>query len=127
MSNDRFKFRAWDKSLGKIVTNFFIDEGYVWSGGIDVTEYFILMQSTNRKDKSGKLIFESDILACKYTKLVISEEYEDISGKTIYKNSVVSWRDRMWIFSEGGISAKEVEIIGNIHENPELLEEKDNG
>ena len=79
-------------------------------------EEAILMQYTGLKDKQGKMIFEGDIIQNKY------KEY-----------FVVEFTDSAWMCNKkvGGLlgwslptlkRTKEcVEVIGNIHENPELL------
>jgi uncharacterized phage protein (TIGR01671 family) len=68
-------------------------------------------QYTGLNDKNGKRIFEGDIFAHPNNKK--------------YKY-VVSWIDDVasfsWFNGDGmGFDNKEIEIIGNIHDNPELL------
>ena len=70
-------------------------------------------QCTGLKDKNGKLIYEGDIVS-----------YKVPSGKY---NGVVRWDKNTggWLKSSGGDALhtyiKTVEVIGNIHENGELL------
>ncbi|MGN1130216.1 MAG: YopX family protein, partial [Ruminococcus sp.] len=72
-------------------------------------------QYTEFKDKNGKRVFEGDILE--------NEEGYIYSG--IYRNKVVF---RSGLFFADGIfefipnDFKYCEVIGNIHDNPELLE-----
>ena len=68
-------------------------------------------QYTGLTDKNGKKIFEGDIFAH--------------PNKKKYKY-VVDWIDDIasfsWFNGDGvGFDNKEIEIIGNIHDNPELL------
>ena len=89
-----------------------------------------IMQYTGLKDKNGKEIYEGDILRT-------INHYE---GKTlVYLYHTVVWRDRLngWFClnnndktekeSDGScqlwvyVKNTEFEIIGNIHENPELI------
>ena len=83
---------------------------------------FILMQFTGLKDKNGKEIYEGDIvkIGILLNELVIYE------GVVAYSNGrftcdtgklEIDW----WRYE---ITKQTIEIIGNIHENPELLENK---
>lgn len=74
-------------------------------------EYLVAMQYTGLKDKKGVEIYEGDIVNSNY-----------------FKNaSVVFWRYG-WHFNAGkdnhysfNTASHSFEVIGNIHENPELL------
>ena len=126
------KFRAWLKEEQKMDNeidhiSWLEDELYCIGDGITymvLAEDLVLMQSTGLKDKNGKEIFEGDILAV---------EADD--GVIILK---VSWDDEHALFviktkkfNEETALAELVddnsypfEVIGNIYENPELLEVK---
>jgi len=72
---------------------------------------FVLEQFTGEYDKNGKEIYENDIVNSNYFK----------NGKVVF------WRSG-WHFNTGkdchhsfNTSKHSFEIIGNIHENPELL------
>ena len=122
MSNDRFLLRAWDKELQSMFDDFTITahNGQIYCGGLNVTQYFIIMQSTSFNDKNGKLIFESDIV-----------KFDGWHGKTGF----IKWDKDQANFDlinprckddDIGVSrylAEDYEIIGNIYENKDLLEE----
>ena len=128
------KYRAWDKETQTMLDVSLIDfkksvlVGEHWDFGetnfINFDDIH-LMQSTGLKDKNGKEIFDGDILTDGHTTGVIRNHPTlgfytvDESSKEGYLSDTVGTED----FEE----AKEfirnsIEIIGNIHENPELLE-----
>lgn len=74
------------------------------------------MQSTGLKDKNGKEIFEGDILGTKDGLLNGVVEYRTDLG--MWTNSLVRYNN----FERLCSIASDRKIIGNIYENPELLE-----
>ena len=76
-----------------------------------------LMQFTGLLDKNGKEIYDEDILKC-----VPTEKYPDDGGKfkVHFNNEAAFVLDALLPITWGGFAS--VEIIGNIYENPELLE-----
>ena len=117
------KFRAWDKEKKKMgdldfLTIRMVDGVYLLSKdntGIDgvVVE---LMQYTGLKDKNGVEIFESDIVEWTTTL--------NKTSKTVHID-VMTWDEGLayfvlmpWVHEPSGALMK---VIGNIHENPELL------
>lgn len=113
------KFRAWDKENGEMIP---------WNRllkGLNLRNVFmkpemcglILMQSTGLVDKRGNQIFEGDIY-----------RYEYLTGSGVeYRNSVVEWETTEvayeGVFHGYELNNYEIEVIGNVFENPELLEE----
>lgn len=104
------KFRAWVKETKQIipheVLNFndflHIDElSYCWD--ID-----ILMQYTGLKDKKWIGIYEGDIV-CEY-----------LNNGKIKNYTEIKWKD--WWFFPLTLYALECEVVGNIYENPDLLD-----
>ncbi|MDS3686329.1 YopX family protein [Streptococcus pneumoniae] len=77
-----------------------------------------LMQSTGLKDKNGKEVFVGDIIKC--TRGCLHEVYieKEYGGTYFGGMPAVYLKD----LREGYAWTEHEEIIGNIYENPELLE-----
>lgn len=81
----------------------------------------ILMQSTGLKDKNGKEVFVGDIIKC--TRGCLHEVYieKEYGGTYFGGMPAVYLKD----LGEGYAWTEHEEIIGNVYENPELLEDKE--
>lgn len=127
------KFRAWDKSQNKMyqVRGINFDNEDLW---LKINETQImganlfeveLMQYTGLKDKNGTEIYEGDIV--KYTSELENGIFEvkysncRFYGLWIEANFMDITTDLFYL----GCS-NELEVIGNIYQNPELLEGVDN-
>lgn len=122
----------WKKQMLKVQELDFEDTFY--GGRLSIradmyNDYFdiedmILMQYTGLKDKNGKEIYEGDIIFIKgETKLL------DIKGKVEYSNILAQFiiTNTGNIVNEaeslGDYEEEDIEKIGNVYDNPELLEE----
>lgn len=87
----------------------FSDECFGFSAVIPET----VGQCTGLKDKNGNWIFEGDIIEYKF-------EY----GKIIYSESEAMYIAEFdtWCTDFDHIDSNRIEVIDNIHDNPELLE-----
>lgn len=82
-----------------------------------------LMQSTGLKDKNGVEIYEGDIV--KVTNHPFQKK-EDSAGIEIDGDYLIGWSDHNLTWLAGDLLLYQlkpyIEVIGNIYENPELLE-----
>lgn len=124
------KFRAWLKQYNVMVDDvsdltFFEGNlkfiGRRTVGGVSFqysVDKFELMQSTGLKDKNGKEVFVGDIIKC--TRGCPHEVYLEKE----YGGTYVGGMPAIYLkgIKEGYAWTGEEEILGNIYENPELLE-----
>lgn len=126
------RFRAWDKVFKEMVqvNALVLDEQvikvtYKNKNVVkdDVKEY-VLMQSTGLKDKNGKEIFEGDIITNGQN--VMCMKRHNTLGFYVEEKGEVEFIADSAVLEDFEEDAKEIadrlEIIGNIYENPELLE-----
>lgn len=125
------RFRAWHKTceeMGRIAFIRYRQSGEIahlsfrgntYSGLVKLDE-IELMQSTGLKDKNGKEVFEGDIIKC--TRGCLHEVYIEKE----YGGTYIGGMPAIYLkgLREGYAWTEHEEIIGNIYENPELLEDK---
>lgn len=144
----KIKFRVWDKGTGhmhiigtsqhdSLEMGFKTNAVFYYNlqngcGSLGDDSEYVLMQNTGLKDENGKEIYEGDIV--KFGQYEYQIIYEiggfgllDVAGLMIGKigginNHVYSlqvlYLECCWEES----SAFDLEVIGNIYENPELIE-----
>ncbi|MGX2946352.1 YopX family protein [Enterococcus alishanensis] len=133
------KFRAWDKEKKKFIrlSALHLEESGLEVGLVyDLSEHYlstafsvgggrslnlndgILMQYTGLKDKNDQEVYEGDIVRCTRGcphEIIWIEEYGGM-----FFGGMPTWY--LSGLTEGYAWTGEEEIIGNIYENPELLE-----
>lgn len=148
MDNSRFKFRAWDKRYNMMIGQLADGYRFALSGDIQVigsdlktirnSDEFEVMQWTGLKDKSGVDVYEKDIVLLNNgARLVV--EYDDCSVTSddnycgsdaigFYLNDPsgecfdeILGNPSPW--NDNATDTENIEMIGNIYENPELLKD----
>lgn len=108
------KFRAWDKGFKHMAYREPNGYGISFSEGIGLftkaeylrpSEDFELMQYTGLKDKNGKEIYEGDVV--EFSSALISDERDVVEYRSGFYRNFTLYEESV--------------VIGNIHENPELL------
>lgn len=145
--SDLLKFRVWykpnecyidinDSDVFYIEPNGRLTIG-VYDGDVDDMRYLreedtIVERCTGLKDKNGELIYEGDILATSNTN---QNNNLDTWDKNALGYTAVIWDNELgcfigsnWTWEKIGYGSvydmKFIEVVGNIHENADLLEEK---
>lgn len=134
--NDRFKFRVWDKPLEKYMEfkEFkFMNVEFTFNPITKEAEIeydkerYIVEQCTGLKDKNGKLIYEGDICRikgayydCDYKEYFEVDENEKVESLEKFFGEAML----KGVYSALGCDTLQVEVIGNIHKNKDLLEKK---
>ena len=123
---DRLKFRAWDKTERKMIMYANIWQNRQPSRKVSTSPSrtgnmlndIELMQYTGLKDKNGKEIYESDVVErfypCLGERKQILMTVEFITGCFCTKYKFGSTKPLYLEYDD-------IIIIGNLHENPELL------
>jgi uncharacterized phage protein (TIGR01671 family) len=117
----QIKFRFWSK----ILNTFVIPDNCVFIGALK-DDQMAVMQYTGLQDKNGKEIYEGDIVQFDFPDeikprgvIVYDDHYE--GGGRFYPTTEVYLAIDWWQEKERWYR---LEVIGNIHENPELLEQE---
>lgn len=135
---DRFKFRVFisDKKNSKnsLTGMFKVHSLHTGTNKAIITSLYgncsiklennILMQCTGLKDKNGKLIYENDIVKFYFDndEIIAVLIWDNVESR-FYLNTTDYFKDK-YVTDYEITKQEKYEVIGNIYENPELLEVK---
>lgn len=108
------KFRAWD-TINYMSSSFTLQD--LQDKKIQFIPNLPIMQYTGLKDKNGKEIYEGDIIKCYDFGITAI-------GIVVYKidSFQIDWIKNATGFNNNiSVRIDKIEVIGNIFENPELL------
>jgi len=116
------KFRVWDKLEKKYSRGPYWTinvNGYLDYGNAHWKDEAALEQYTGLKDRNGKEIYEGDIVLSMKRKFKMVYNFQSFKLKCLKTGE-------LFLVHHNGINekmeCKDLELIGNIHENKELLE-----
>lgn len=115
------KFRAWDKHEKKMILDIqecqrmYSDYGLCLIDYLEGEKFYEVMQYTGLKDKNGKEIYDGDLL--KWYGRISPVKYEGSS----FGYNPFGGPDKVLI---SYCKEPDIEIVGNIYENPELIDKK---
>ena len=133
MANREIKFRAWNKNIDhmyylagfaiygdgefkdRFIALYFENDGGLAQYDRNIIE---ILQYTGLQDKKGVDIYEGDWVKCHdnyYDDIPDFAGYVDFDGGSFMIRTDISTHYRLYDYG--------IEVIGNIYENPELLEE----
>lgn len=135
------KYRIWDEKVKRYVQDedwyYLSDDGELWniysyyyemSKDLCDPERYIIEQYTGLKDKNGKEIYEGDVVRTHFSfgHEVTQEPFiiKWNKERAMFEGSKPIENDYLVTFSFFPEQRFLYEIIGNIHENPELLERR---
>ena len=117
------KFRAWDKNTkimihwDDLVKSRISFRNFRWALLSENSENFELMQYTGLKDKNGVEIYDGSIIRFVLGDYNIREYVEEV----VYSDGAF-WCGN-WLLFDAKMNDDNLEVLGNIYENPELLED----
>ncbi len=141
MENLRFRFRAWNTKtheLKEVTAVILHPDQHGFSSTVEdkincnlcYQPHLVLEQCTGLKDKHGRLIYEGDIVRVFYDHFDGNFTEREVVGPVVWECGtwIVKEEEIGWFlnqapeYDETHWESAAVEVIGNIHDNADLLE-----
>jgi uncharacterized phage protein (TIGR01671 family) len=122
-SNKNFNIPRWFD-----VNDYILNKYYTIFDNTEFNEHFEFLQFTGLKDKEGNKIFEGDIIEYQQSYFNVSPEAEKSwipkRGVIIYDNNLTAFtiQGKLTLTGFDGAGRYNFKVIGNIFNNPELIE-----
>ena len=136
--NDRYLFRGRRYDNGEWITGWITSQfkkftegevltyiqSNVFGGGEHLVNTKTVGQYTGLKDKNGKPIFEGDIVLASSQKWRCAVVFDNVNARFICHTNDKPCR-LVYVSMQYKDNTSALEVIGNIHDNPELLQRSD--
>lgn len=116
ISSSAYADRAW------ITERKTIFDGEICEIGVREVDQSTVGQYIGLKDENGKMIYEGDVVSVVYLSGAGAGYEKKVTGPVVYKESEFYVDTQYFGYGIYGMLPK---VIGNIHDNPELLEKKE--
>lgn len=126
---DRFRYRVFDnddKKMHDVIFLNYENNSVEWYNDKNKKRAAFIkevptVQCTSLKDKNGKLIYEGDILRNTLTNKYASVAWHNTGAGYVWSKTIPN----SYLYEFGALFRVfgKYEVIGNIYENPELLEQ----
>ena len=122
------KFRVWSEEDKEYRTDCKLRYLFTSPTGLPSTAYneegdrFDIEQYTGLKDKNGKEIYEGDIIREKWFDEDARRGENRVGKCEYFTDGFVCWFVGGRFIPLGMFPVSHIEVIGNIHDNPELME-----